>query len=325
MLSDVFASDHIDQLFRLQAQSIEALAQSVDKNSLVKAAQVIAACTGRVVLSGLGKSGLVAQKIAATWSSTGTPSLFLHASEALHGDAGVLRRGDVWVSLSNSGETDELLRMIPLVRRLQLPHITLVGNLGSTLARNADIALFAGAQTELLQPDGLAAVPLASSLAAMALGDVLAVLLVRARGFVSDDFRALHPAGHIGQKMLLQVRERMRTNLLPTAHASTPLRQAVAAMSAAGLGAIVVVDDNQRVEGIFTDGDLRRWLQRCSTEQHPLDIRIGEVATPQPQTLAPDASLLAAEELMAKYKINVLPIVDSRHQLVGILSKWETN
>ncbi len=321
---DFFDRSGLQRLFEAQAQAIRVLGERIDEQALGRALGAILACRGRVVLSGLGKSGLLARKIAATWSSTGTPSLFLHASEALHGDLGILQGGDVWISLSNSGETDELLRMIPLVRRLGIVHITLVGNLHSTLARHADICLYAGAETELLQSEGLAAVPLAASLAALALGDVLAVLLLRARGFGAEDFRTLHPAGHIGQKLLLQVRERMRVENLPTVLGSTPLREALAAMSAGGLGALVLLDAAGRVEGIFTDGDLRRWLQKC-TEQQALEVQIGEVATLRPQTLPPTATLWAAEELMARRKINVLPITDEGQKLVGILSKWDTD
>jgi arabinose-5-phosphate isomerase len=312
----------VRQSIDLEILALQELIQNIDYQSISYTLSLIIGCKGRVVFCGLGKSGHIAKKIAATWTSTGTASIFLHASEALHGDLGVLQSGDVLITVSNSGETDELLRLVPFARKLKLPHIAFVGNPKSTLARYADVFLQVGVSRELLTHADLSAVPLASCLSTLALGDVLTVLLVEQKGFAQADFRDFHPAGNIGQKLLLPISERMQRDNLPQARADTPMRDLLLAMTRGAFGMVVICDELAKIQAVITDGDIRRALQRHDDALF-FGLRAADIATFAPKCLSQTATLWEAETLMSEYKINVIPIFDEAERFCGILSKHQ--
>lgn len=284
-------------------------------DTFVAAARLILACPGRIVVLGMGKSGHVANKIAATLASTGTPAFFVHPGEASHGDMGMITRQDVVLALSNSGETDELVVLIPLLKRLGVPLVAMTGNPASSLAESATVHLNVGVAQEAC-PLGLA--PTSSTTAALAMGDALAVALLEARGFTQEDFARSHPGGALGRRLLLKVRDLMHTgDEIPAVGPDTALAAALLEMTRKGLGITAVVDPAGRALGIFTDGDLRRAIDRG------LDVhatRIADVMTPDCKTILPD--LLAAEALavMQDTKINALLVVDEARQLCGAIN-----
>jgi arabinose-5-phosphate isomerase len=270
---------------------------------------------GRVIVSGIGKSGHIARKIASTLSSTGTPAYFVHPAEASHGDLGMVRKDDVFVAISNSGESEELLRIVPLIKREGAKLIAIAGNAKSTLAREADVVLDAGVKQEAC-PLNLS--PTASTTAALALGDALAVALLDARGFTKADFARSHPRGPLYREALKHVADVMRRgDRIPLVREGTPLKRALAAMTAGGMGMVAVVDARRRVTGIFTDGDLRRKLGRIATRKA---TRIDDVMTPDPRTIRPQALAAEAVQLMERHKINQLLVVDARGTLAGALN-----
>ncbi|MBK1672516.1 D-arabinose 5-phosphate isomerase [Ectothiorhodospira shaposhnikovii] len=297
-----------------EAEGIRGLMARIDAR-FIRACEHLLACTGRVVVTGMGKSGHVGNKIAATLASTGTPSFFVHPGEASHGDLGMITPGDTVIALSNSGETDELLTILPLIRRLGVPMIALTGNPRSTLAREATVNLDVSVAREAC-PLGLA--PTASTTAALAMGDALAVALLEARGFTADDFARSHPGGRLGRRLLLHVADIMHTGeRIPVVRADAPLGDALLEISRQGLGMTTVVDEQRRLIGVFTDGDLRRTLDR-GVDVHATTI--GEVMTRQFKTAA--ATMLAAEALkiMEDHKISALPVLDEGQRLVGALN-----
>jgi len=273
------------------------------------------ACRGRVIVMGMGKSGHVGRKIAATLASTGTPAFFVHPAEASHGDLGMVQRGDVVLAISNSGESDELAAVLPALRRLGTTLVAMTGKAESTLARHADMVLSSAVDQEAC-PLNLA--PTASTTAQMALGDALAVALLDARGFKAEDFARSHPGGALGRKLLVLVSDLMvRGDALPLVAARTPFITMMRTMSAKGLGTALVVDDGGRLLGIFTDGDLRRQIERGA------DLRAlsaGEVMHPHPKTVAADALAVAGAELMEQHRITAVAVLDSAAQLVGLLT-----
>jgi arabinose-5-phosphate isomerase len=263
----------------------------------------------------MGKSGHVARKIASTLASTGTPSLFLHAGEAGHGDSGMIVRGDVLLAVSNSGETKELLPLLPLIKRMAVPLIAMTGNPGSTLARAADVSLDVAVPQEAC-PHNLA--PTASTTASLAMGDALAVALLEARGFSIDDFARSHPEGSLGRRLLLHVEDLMRRgDNLPHVRPDTLLAQGLLEMSRKGMGMTAVLDDQQRVLGIFTDGDLRRTLDR-RVDVHVVTMR--EVMTPVGRSIGPRELAATAAQLMEKHRITQLLVVDGERHLLGALN-----
>ena len=297
-----------------EARAITALAKRLAE-PFVNAVQLILDCRGRVVVSGIGKSGHVARKLAATLASTGTPAFFVHSAEAGHGDLGMITPDDVVVMLSNSGETDELVLLLPHLKRQGAAIIALTGNEQSSLAQGADVHLDAAVDAEAC-PLGLA--PTASTTAALALGDALALALLDARGFSTEDFARSHPGGALGRKLLTRVSDIMRTGRdLPTITLGATLAQAIVEMSGKGMGMTAVVDDGSRIAGIFTDGDLRRCLD------HVRDISatpIASVMTRTPRMI--DATRLAIDcvELMeTPPKVSQLLVVDAANRLVGAL------
>lgn len=283
--------------------------------SFARACRLILACRGRVVVLGMGKSGHVGGKLAATLASTGTPAFFVHPGEASHGDVGMITREDVVLALSNSGETDEILLLLPIMRRLGVALVAITGQSGSTLAREADVNLDASVPREAC-PLGLA--PTASTTAALALGDALAVALLEARGFSREDFSRSHPGGRLGRRLLVHISDVMaRDERVPAVPSGTPLAQALVEMTRKGLGFTAVVDADGHLLGVYTDGDLRRTLAQAG------DIRtlpVDAVMTRDPVTVT--AELLAAEaaEIMESRRINALPVVDAHQRLVGALN-----
>lgn len=282
----------------------EAFSQAVD---------LLLACRGKVVVSGIGKSGIICRKIAATLASTGTPALFLHAAEGVHGDMGMLAREDVLLAVSNSGRNPELLALLAPARRLGLPVVALCGDPGSTLARGADVALDAGVAEEAC-PLGLA--PTASTTATLALGDALAVALLERRGFRDEDFASLHPGGVLGRR-LRRVRELAHVGAdLPVVPRETPMPEAIREMSAKGLGITAVVDETGRLVGAVTDGDLRRAVQSRG------DLRLlvaHELMTRSPKTVAADALAEQALALMEEHAISALFLLDEEARPVGVV------
>ncbi|MEX2480614.1 MAG: KpsF/GutQ family sugar-phosphate isomerase [Gammaproteobacteria bacterium] len=301
-------------VLQIEARTLTALVDKVD-SAFVDAARIMMACSGRVVVLGMGKSGHVGSKIAATLASTGTPAFFVHPGEASHGDMGMVTPQDVAIALSNSGETEELIVLLPLLKRLGVPLIALTGKPGSTLARAATVFIHVAVSEEAC-PLGLA--PTSSTTAALAMGDALAIALLQARGFTARDFARAHPGGSLGRRLLLKIDDIMHAGPdMPTVRPDATLTTALVEMTRSGLGMTAVVDADGRVAGVFTDGDLRRMFER----DHDLrTARMAEVMTRECKTVHGD--LLAAEALriMQDHKINALLVVDDGQCLVGVLS-----
>ena len=309
--------DKLKQLARsvldIETRALAALIERIDDN-FVAACRYLLACEGRIVVTGIGKSGHIACKIAATLASTGSPAFFLHPAEASHGDMGMITTKDTVLALSNSGETEEILILLPLIKRLGVPLIALTGKLTSTLARNATVSVDVSVEVEAC-PLGLA--PTASTTAALAMGDALAISLLQARGFTSDDFARSHPGGRLGRRLLLLADDLVHTGEhIPQNTPDDFLPQALLEMTRKGLGMTVITDQENRVVGVFTDGDLRRTLDR-RIDIH--DVPIHEVMTRGCKTIRP--GLLAAEalHLMETHKITALPMVDAERRLLGVL------
>jgi arabinose-5-phosphate isomerase len=302
------------QTLRIEAAAVDALVERIN-GEFAAAVELILGCHGRLIVSGMGKSGHVARKIASTLSSTGTPAYFVHPAEASHGDLGMITRDDILLALSNSGESEELLRIVPLVKRQGARLITMTGVPTSTLAREADIHLDAAVAQEAC-PHNLA--PTASTTAALALGDALAVALLDARGFGPDDFARSHPGGSLGRRLLTHVHDVMRSgDDVPTVGPQTGLSEAILAMSRGGFGLVVIVDDGGRVLGVFTDGDLRRAFEKRIDLQV---ARIDGVMHAGPRTIAPDRLAVEAVEMMERYRINALLVVAEDQRLLGVLN-----
>lgn len=301
------------QTFEIEARALLGLRERQGE-TFAQAVQAMLACRGRVVVTGIGKSGHVARKIAATFASTGTPSFFVHPAEASHGDLGMVTDGDIVLALSNSGEADELVSLLPAFKRLAITLIAMTGRPGSSLAKHADIVLDAAVDQEAC-PLNLA--PTASTTAQMALGDALAVALLDARGFREEDFARSHPGGALGRKLLTHVHDLMRTgDALPLVTREMPFTEMMHVMTRKGLGAAVVMD-GARPAGIFTDGDLRRLIER-GVELRTL--LAGDAMHPKPRCIRDDALAVEAAELMEQHRITLVLAVDAAGELVGALS-----
>lgn len=302
------------QVLRIEAEAVASLIPRIDERFLA-ALELVLNCSGRVVVSGIGKSGHIARKVASTLASTGTPAFFVHPAEASHGDLGMITRDDVFISLSNSGESAELLTIVPLIKRQGAKLIAMTGNPDSSLAQEADVHLDAGVTAEAC-PLGLA--PTASTTASLALGDALAIALLDARGFGVDDFARSHPGGKIGIRLLTRVRDVMRTgDALPAVTASATLADAVLEMSRKGMGMTTILDDEGRLAGIYTDGDLRRSLER------QVDFRttsVSAVMTHNPRTVKPDRLAVEVVQLMEDHRIGQLVVVDEDGRPLGALN-----
>ncbi len=302
------------QVLTIEADAVRALIQRIDDNFL-QALNLILACKGRVIVSGMGKSGHIARKIAATMSSTGTPAYFVHPGEASHGDLGMVTSQDVVMALSYSGESEELLTIVPAIKRQGAHLISLTGNPKSSLALAADVHLDCSVAQEAC-PMGLA--PTASTTAALALGDALAVALLDAKGFGEEDFARSHPGGSLGRRLLTRVRDIMHANAsIPFVREGATLADAVLEISRKGLGMTAIVDDSKHLLGIYTDGDLRRTLEKKLDFSTTL---ISTVMSKNPRNIGPDALAVDAVQLMEKYNISQLPVVDADKKLVGALN-----
>lgn len=302
------------KVLRIEAQEVEAVAQRLDA-SFQRAVDLILQCRGRVVVSGIGKSGHIANKIAATLASTGTPAFFMHSAEAVHGDLGMITGDDIVLMLSNSGEGSELLTIVPFLRRMGAKLISMTGNANSTLAKEADVHLDASVTQEAC-PLGLA--PTASTTAALALGDALAVVLLDARGFSEDDFARSHPGGVLGRRLLVHVDDIMRSGeAIPQVQQTASFSAALLEMTRKGLGMTAVTDADGRPVGILTDGDLRRLFE------NPMDFNTATIADTMrapPRTIAAGRLAVEAVEVMEEFKINGLLVVDVAGLLVGALN-----
>ena len=309
------------KVLEIEARALAELVDRLDQ-SFNQALEILFSCRGRVVVTGMGKSGLIGQKISATFSSTGTPSFFLHPAEALHGDLGSLVRNDVLVALSYGGETEELLRLLETVKRLAIPLITLTGNKNSTLAVASDAVIDVGIRQEAC-PLGLA--PTASTTAMLAMGDALAMALLEKRGFKEEEYAALHPAGRLGVK-LRRVENVMHTGgQVPSVEPRTRMPDVIYEMSKKGLGIAAVVEDGDRLVGIISDGDLRRFFQREGNRA--LSLTAGDCMTREPATIGRGELATRALNLMEARKITSLLVVDPAGRLEGVVhihDLWET-
>lgn len=301
------------EVFQKEAEAIARLADRLDEN-FTDAVKLILDCSGRVIITGMGKSGLVGKKVAATLSSTGTASFFLHAAEGVHGDLGLVQKGDIAIAISKSGATDELYQILPIIKRLGVKIILMTAQVNSPLARKCDIVLDCSVESEV-GSDNL--IPTSSSTAAMVMGDALAVALLKERNFSPEDFAFLHPGGSLGKRLLKRVEDLMHTNSeIPFVKPETPMKDTIVEMTGKRLGAALVIDDDGLLVGIFTDGDLRRLAQK---DNDFFNIRTVEAMVKNPQTIEPDAILDKALAIMEKFSITVLPVVEKDHQPLGII------
>jgi arabinose-5-phosphate isomerase len=308
----------VQGFLRLESEAIAQTATRLKQDEIGRVVQLLAACKGKIVILGVGKSGIIAQKIAATMTSTGTGALYLHPSDALHGGIGIINSDDVAMILSNSGETNEIVEMLPYLKRRQVPIIALVGNLNSTLARRADAVIDASVDQEAC-PLNLA--PTTSTTVALALGDALALTLMQVKGLTPDDFAINHPAGQLGKRLTLRVADLMHSGAdNPTIAAGAVWMDIVKGISDGGLGAVNVIDDSGRLAGIITDGDLRRAIQRLD-HQALAKLHGGEIMTRNPTVANPELLAYDALRLMEDRpsQISVLPVVDDERVCVGLI------
>ncbi len=307
--------EKVADLLKLEAKAIEDAAKRLERSVVEKALTILEQCAGKIIVMGIGKSGVIAQKIAQTLTSTGTVAVFVHPSDALHGSLGIISGGDVVIALSNSGETDEILLLLPALKARQTKLISIVGNVNSTLARQSDIHLDASVDREAC-PLNLA--PTCSTTVALAIGDALAMTLMEAKELTTEDFAANHPAGRLGKRLILKVADLMHDspNISPDAN----WLHVVKAISKFALGAVNVVDENQTLIGIVTDGDLRRTIEKTAPENFT-NLTAAQMMTANPTTAAPEMLAFDALRLMENRpsQISVLPVVDENKICVGLL------
>ncbi|WP_336938148.1 KpsF/GutQ family sugar-phosphate isomerase [Acinetobacter modestus] len=303
------------ETLQIEQQALEVLATQINE-SFDRACEILLQCKGRVVVTGMGKSGHIGRKMAATFASTGTPSFFMHPGEAGHGDLGMLVRGDVLIAISNSGKSDEIMMLMPLIKHLGVPLITISRDDKGPMPQNADVALTLGEADEAC-PLGLA--PTSSTTATLVLGDALAVALLEARGFTADDFARSHPAGALGKRLLLHVKHLMHTGVeLPKVKPDTPMNKVLYEISDKRLGLTTVVDENDILLGIFTDGDLRRMIDH--QQGFDVNLPVAEVMTKNPLTISQEARAVEALEKMHEKKINQFVVVDHTNKVIGVIS-----
>ncbi|HLF20741.1 MAG TPA: KpsF/GutQ family sugar-phosphate isomerase [Bacteroidota bacterium] len=301
------------EVIRIEAEAVAALASKIDKN-FSEAVNVIYACKGRVIVTGMGKSGIVARKIVATMNSTGTASIFLHPSDAVHGDFGMVRKDDVVVCISKSGDTEEIRELLPMFKRLGVKIISMVGNVNSHLAKQSDVVMDISVKEEAC-PHDLA--PTTSTTATLAMGDALAMSLLQKRNFTEEDFAMFHPGGNIGKRLLLKVEEIMISGAaVPKVGETVPLTDAIMEMTSKRLGATCVVDGNDTLRGIITDGDLRRLLQRTT---NIANLNAAQAMTRNPKTIRPEMLAAMALDEMESFSITQLVVVDGNHRPIGIV------
>lgn len=301
------------RVLRIEARAVQTLVDRLDAQ-FAKAVDLLLRCKGKVVVSGMGKSGLVGQKIAATMASTGTPAFFLHPADGIHGDLGMLGRADVLIAISNSGETQEILQLLPSVERMGIPVVSLTGRINSTLAKNSDVALDVSVSEEAC-PMGLA--PTASTTATLAMGDALAVVLLQKRGFKQEDFAQFHPGGTLGRRLLVRVKDLMHGGAeMPMVSEAVPATAAILEITAKKLGMTTVTDAHGKLLGIITDGDLRRFVQQGGDFAK---VTAGELASRNPKTIAPDDLAAKAVERMERFSITTLVVIENERRMLGVI------
>ena len=305
------------KVLRIEADAVARLIDRLDSN-FDRAVDLIMGCKGRVVVTGMGKSGHIGNKIAATLASTGTPALFLHPAEGIHGDLGMVTKGDIVIALSNSGETEELSRMLPSLKRIGIKIIALTGNTESTLARNSDVVIDVGVKEEAC-PLGLA--PTASTTATLAMGDALAVVLLDRRGFKEEDFACYHPGGSLGKRLLLHVRDIMHTgDAIPKVSAESLVKDAIYEISSKKMGVTSVLDKAGKLLGVISDGDLRRWMERTEKSgENLLAKQAREIMTSDPKVIGKDALAAEAVAIMENNSITCLLILDNDKRPEGVI------
>ncbi|WP_447972413.1 KpsF/GutQ family sugar-phosphate isomerase [Nitrospira sp. Kam-Ns4a] len=305
--------EHGRRVLEIEARAVRDLIARLD-HRFEQAVRILYDCAGKVVVSGMGKSGLIGQKIAATLASTGTPAFFLHPAEGVHGDLGMLGRQDVFIAISNSGETEELLTLLPFVKRLSVPVIALTGRTGSTLAKNSDVVLDISVAEEAC-PLGLA--PTASTTATLAMGDALAIALLQERGFKEEDFAQVHPGGVLGRRLLLKVRDLMHQGeAVPRVRQDAPAQEAILEMTSKKLGMTTVVDQAGELVGVITDGDLRRFLEKGQDLARSV---AGDLGSKRPKTIGPDELATKALSMMEQHAITSLVVTDEPRRIIGVL------
>jgi len=302
------------QVLEIEANAILALIDRLDQR-FEQAVALLDQCQGRVVVTGMGKSGIIGRKIAATLASIGVPSVFLHPAEGIHGDLGMVSRGDLVIALSNSGETEEILKILPAIKRLGVPMISLTGNVKSMLAKNSDVVLDVSVKEEACPLD---LAPTASTTATLALGDALAMALLEHKGVKPEDFARYHPGGALGKRLLLTVEEVMHGDkAIPTVSPTAPLRDVIVEISSKKLGVTTIVDDSGRLRGVITDGDLRRLLGKGGDDL--LDRPAEAVMSPHPKVISRTALAAEAVGLMERHSITVLIVTDAEQRVEGVV------
>lgn len=305
--------EFVKKELNLEAEAIKKVAERIDKNA-EKAVDILFNCQGKVIVTGMGKTGIIARKIAATFSSTGTTAIFLHAAEGIHGDLGILQKDDVVIAVSKSGNTPEIVSIIPYIKFNKIPIIAITGNINSELAKNSDVVIDCFVPKEY-EPFGL--VPTASTTVALALGDAIAVALLKKKDFKESDFARFHPGGTIGKKLIYKVKDLMHSEKAnPLVQNNVKMDKAILEMTSKGLGCTNVVDENGKLVGIVTDGDLRRILTKGITD---LNVAVMEVMTADPKSVHPETLAVDALNLMEENKITMLPVVDEENIPVGML------
>ncbi|HEX9021980.1 MAG TPA: KpsF/GutQ family sugar-phosphate isomerase [Nitrospirota bacterium] len=309
--------DQAKKVLKIEADAVAALIDRIDER-FEKAVETILTCRGRVVVTGMGKSGLIGKKIAATLASTGTPALFLHPAEGIHGDLGMVTRGDTVIALSNSGETEEVTRMLPSLKRLGITIIAFTGNSDSTLAKNSDVVINVGVREEAC-PLGLA--PTASTTATLAMGDALAVALLDRRGFKEEDFACFHPGGVLGKRLLLHVRDLMHTeSAIPMVSEDTLIKDAIYEISSKKMGVTAVVNASKKLVGIISDGDLRRWMEKTEkTGENLLTKKAKDIMTRNPKIANKDSLAAEAVSIMEKNSITCLIVAAADNIPEGVI------
>jgi arabinose-5-phosphate isomerase len=310
-------NDIIDQakkILKIEADAVEALINRID-DSFVEAIDIMYSCSGKVVVTGMGKSGIIGKKIAATLASTGTPALFLNPAEGSHGDVGMVSKGDVILAISNSGDTEEITRILPTLKRLDIRIISMTGCRDSLLSRSSDVSLDISVHEEACSM-GLA--PTASTTATLAMGDALAISLLNKKGFTEEDFALFHPGGNLGKRLLFTVEDLMHSgDAVPVVRTDTLMKEAIIEISSKRLGITAVTNDDRVLEGVITDGDLRRGLEKWGEDF--FSLQAGDVMTHRPKNLRKNMLAAKAVALMEKYSITVLMVTDDDNNIDGIL------
>lgn len=301
-------------ILKIEANAVSSLIDRISE-SFIQAIDIMHSCHGKVVVTGMGKSGIIGKKIAATLASTGTPAFYLNPAEGGHGDVGVVSKGDVVLAISNSGETDEIIRLLPTLKRLDIKIIALTGNPQSTLAKASDVSLDVSVREEAC-PMGLA--PTASTTAALAMGDALAITLLSKKGFTEEDFAFFHPGGNLGRRLILTVEDLMHTgNAIPSVHTDALMKDAIMEISSKRLGITAVTDKAFKLQGVITDGDLRRGLEKW--DEKFFSLKAEDVMTHRPKTITGPMLAAKAVALMEKYSITVLMVTDEEDNIKGVL------